>query len=102
MAALANGGELGRVRVLSEAGRDRATEGAKKDAFLEKISPAGENVQGGWGRNPAKNRTYQYGWGGAVREPPRTISFHPPYGPHETCIVKHRACFFSIGHRAAH
>ena len=76
MAALANGGELGGVQVLSEAGRDRATEGAKKDAFLEKISPAGENVQGGWGRNPAKNRTYQYGWGGAVREPPRTISSH--------------------------
>ena len=67
MAMLAGGGELDGVRLLSTAGRDKAIEGAKMDgsAFTklqEQVMPgsAGYNVQGGWGRAPAKNRTCEH------------------------------------------
>ena len=55
------------MRLLSTEGRDKAIEGAKMDgsAFTklqEQVMPgsAGYNVQGGWGRAPAKNRTCEY------------------------------------------
>jgi len=65
MAMLANGGEIDGVRVLSEAGRDRAIAHAKKDPYTQRIAGpqgqamVGENVQGGWGRNPSGS-TWQY------------------------------------------